>query len=472
MDNLLVATTRQEGLRPVGTGGQLAIRAYDQIVRYLRRALSDEHAGLLAEPNFSPSRGTIDWYTATDSDIIPLGAATPEQRRVVETRLAALRDDITAKVKALSRSESGGDRHLSEMLRLALEVPDEEFIYCAGDRPVLVCWGTLRDEPDPPRSVLQKYVPYTPPPPTPPPASVPTDDVPPPPDAIQLTGGTAAALADPTYVELQRPLYWLAWLLWLLFGLLVAAILIVLLSGCGVRVPGLGWLNTGALVDYCAIGTADADADRSAELAAELARTQVLEQELQRLELRVAVERRACERQTAEPLAPPVATPDADGPVDAPPATPSPGDSPATPSQPPQSDGAFDERLDREGAQRGEVGITLAWDGDADLDLHVICPGGEEIYFGRRTACGGQLDVDMNVPPRMSDEPVENVFWPDSAAPPGTYRVIVNNYNTRSDGARPTPFRLRVINGGETSVYEGEVHERDGRHTVVEFEVR
>ena len=211
---------------------------------------------------------------------------------------------------------------------------------------------------------------------------------------------------------------------------------------------------------------------RSPELTAELARTQVLEQELRRLELRVTVEHRACERAVTEaPTPQPVPDTETTAPVNAPPAASAPSESPPAPAPPPQDDQAFDERLEREGAQRGEVGITLAWDSDADLDLHVICPGGEEIYFGRRSACGGQLDIDMNVPPRMSDEPVENVFWPEGAAPPGTYRVIVNNYNTRSDGAQPTPFRLRVVNGGEISVYEGALHERDGRYTVVEFEV-
>ena len=57
-------------------------------------------------------------------------------------------------------------------------------------------------------------------------------------------------------------------------------------------------------------------------------------------------------------------------------------------------------------------------------------------------------------------------------APPGTYRVVVTNFQTRSEDEEPTPFWVRVVNDGETEVYEGELHERDGRYQVVEFEVR
>ena len=71
----------------------------------------------------------------------------------------------------------------------------------------------------------------------------------------------------------------------------------------------------------------------------------------------------------------------------------------------------IDERLEREGGASGEVQISLAWNDFNDLDLHLFCPSGERIYFNnKRSDCGGELDVDMNVRP-VSNTPVENVVW-------------------------------------------------------------
>lgn len=86
----------------------------------------------------------------------------------------------------------------------------------------------------------------------------------------------------------------------------------------------------------------------------------------------------------------------------------------------------------------GDVQITLQWNTNADLDLHVVDPYGEEINFSHRAAAsGGQLDVDSNYPCGQNLYYVENVFWPSGRAPSGTYRVYVDEFDL-CGASRPT----------------------------------
>ncbi len=80
------------------------------------------------------------------------------------------------------------------------------------------------------------------------------------------------------------------------------------------------------------------------------------------------------------------------------------------------------------GYSGGQVQITAAWQGPADVDLHVTDPGGEHIYYGHRgSASGGQLDRDANAGCGGGGVAVENVFW-GGAAPPGQYAARVHLY--------------------------------------------
>lgn len=119
----------------------------------------------------------------------------------------------------------------------------------------------------------------------------------------------------------------------------------------------------------------------------------------------------------------------------------------------------FRRRLDREGAKTGDVQISLIWNNFNDLDLHVICPDGEKIYFGNRTSeCGGELDVDMNVSP-TSEEPVENVYWKEGSAPEGEYKVFVNHYCNHAlpNCGDPTSFKVAIRIGSFIEEFSGKI---------------
>ena len=128
------------------------------------------------------------------------------------------------------------------------------------------------------------------------------------------------------------------------------------------------------------------------------------------------------------------------------------------------------ERLAREGGKSGVVQISLAWDDYNDLDMHVFCPSGERIYFNnRKSACGGEVDVDMNVRPK-SKKPIENVVWTDQA-PDGEYKIGVHFYrhHRKRRTKKTCQFRLRVVTYGQAKEYSGELTHGDPMSIITSF---
>ena len=106
----------------------------------------------------------------------------------------------------------------------------------------------------------------------------------------------------------------------------------------------------------------------------------------------------------------------------------------------------------------GDVHVTLTWQKNVDLDLHVIEPGGTEVYFQNLTSpSGGALDRDNECTQMRVGKP-ENVFWP--VAPHGTYGVkVVYFANCTSQPTGPVAFVLRVLVKGVATSYSRTVVE-------------
>jgi hypothetical protein len=101
----------------------------------------------------------------------------------------------------------------------------------------------------------------------------------------------------------------------------------------------------------------------------------------------------------------------------------------------------------------GDVQVSVSWDAPSDLDLHVVDPFGEDIYYGNPvSSSGGQLDVDSNPACNIDGRQIENIRW-GSRAPGGTYTVRVD-YWANCDVAR-TNFIVTVKNGSATTAYSG-----------------
>jgi hypothetical protein len=129
----------------------------------------------------------------------------------------------------------------------------------------------------------------------------------------------------------------------------------------------------------------------------------------------------------------------------------------------------FEQLLREHGAGSGDVRVSLMWSNRNDIDLHVVDPNGEEIFYGHRQArSGGLLDIDMNASPPFRVPAVENVYWPQRAAPRGQYKVYVNHYR-QHDSANVTPFRVRVLVRGRTTDVTGSVQFGGDKKLVYQF---
>ena len=105
-------------------------------------------------------------------------------------------------------------------------------------------------------------------------------------------------------------------------------------------------------------------------------------------------------------------------------------------------------------AGTGKLQVSLSWDQLNDVDLHVIEPNGEHIYYGHETSVnGGQLDVDSNAGCGI-DDPVrnaENIYYedsPDVTIEYGEYEVLVDLWSACQIG-EDTLYTIIVYYGGE-----------------------
>jgi hypothetical protein len=123
------------------------------------------------------------------------------------------------------------------------------------------------------------------------------------------------------------------------------------------------------------------------------------------------------------------------------------------------------ERVQGVSVKIGDPQFTLIWDTDADLDLHVIEPGGSHIYWEYRDGKrGGQLDVDD-----VDGQGPENIFWKKDAGPRGDYKWWVHYYGGFGGKLRRTKWQVRIKHDGQIDLIEGFLSKIDEKSTERTF---
>jgi hypothetical protein len=393
----LVTTTENRDFKLLGARGDYALEARERL-----RELGTDYVALLAEPVSETGWGRTAWFTEGSVAAKPLNSLGDAEAGELLERLRMMRLEIGKLASRIAAPTRGvpGDGELAQALqRLAVVPDDEHFVWSVDGKPLLVGWGMiyLNDLRSEQTVIGEGLLPRS---------------------AWPVGGETPTqVLAAPFPVVRRR--FW-PLLTWLLFIGLLCAIDFLLLRACGIFVAPENGLLRWILPTAChatAGGINPALLDERAEL----------EDKVRKAELDLARLQGECT---------PAQVPQREARGDPPP--------PPGPRQPGPS---LDQRLDREKAKTGQLQISLAWNGNEDLDLHVKCPGGELSFNSPgKQFCGGTLDVDMNSE-RSSVDAVENSFWPNP--PSGNYEVIAVMWSRKGSPGRTVPFTVRVRREGQ-----------------------
>ena len=136
----LVISTHLSGRRPLGVGSQQVIDGYPQLVRVIESRLGTQDARLFARPERRSDPSWIDWHSAYEGPVVPLGELPPERRVAVEAAVSG----SLARIRSLAESLQQGDgsaRFFGDVLTRAATNPGPDSIYLVGEHPVLVLWG-------------------------------------------------------------------------------------------------------------------------------------------------------------------------------------------------------------------------------------------------------------------------------------------------------------------------------------------
>ena len=124
----------------------------------------------------------------------------------------------------------------------------------------------------------------------------------------------------------------------------------------------------------------------------------------------------------------------------------------------------FIVELDPQDVGSGELQVSVSWDQPTDVDLFLQEPSGNVIFFDNvESPTGGMLNLDSNPACNIDGLNNENIIYPDSTPPSGTYQVAVNYYDNCSI-EEPTNYVVTVRVNNETTSFTGSLLPSDANN--------
>lgn len=136
-----IASTLNSQLNALRFQGILVFENYAQLTSMLERNLSPKHAAFFAEPIQEAGSGKIDWYSRAHEPAVPLSSLPEAKQLEARATVRRLASEINAYAEELKGEERGPKFLRGNILSLALHYPGEEYIFMAGEQPVLAGWG-------------------------------------------------------------------------------------------------------------------------------------------------------------------------------------------------------------------------------------------------------------------------------------------------------------------------------------------
>jgi hypothetical protein len=113
----------------------------------------------------------------------------------------------------------------------------------------------------------------------------------------------------------------------------------------------------------------------------------------------------------------------------------------------------------------GILQVSLTFRPSQDVDLHLVEPTGEEIYYGYpASAAGGELDLDSNPACNLDHINNENITYPDTVTPPTGEYIVRVDYWESCDGGGADFSVITRVQDEDPNLYTGhfEAWEADG----------